>query len=389
MPFTRKEYLQRVESTKASMEAKGLDVLLVADPANQHYLTGYDGWSFYTPQTVVVAHELEEPLCIVRGMDANGARVTTFLAAENIYGYPDRFVQARSCHPYEYIAEVLVERGIASGRIGLEMDNYYFSAFSYERLKAQLGNVRFEDATGLVNWIRSVKSKREIEMIERSARIVEKVMLTAYEAIAPGVRQCDAVAEIYRAGISGTEEFGGDYPSIVPMLPSGIGTSTPHLTWSDDPFNEGEATILELAGCYRRYHCPMARTLFLGQPPQHLIDTAKIVMEGLEAALEAVKPGVTCEHVEEAWRDAVARHGIVKDSRIGYSVGLNYPPDWGEHTVSLRPGDETELEPDMTLHMIPGIWHSDWGIEISECFLVTENGAETFCSFPRDLYVKR
>jgi Xaa-Pro aminopeptidase len=173
------------------------------------------------------------------------------------------------------------------------------------------------------------------------------------------------------------------------MLPTGVGTSTPHLTWSDEPFRSGEATILELAACFRRYHCPMARTVYLGDPPPELLDTASVVEEGLEAALGAARPGVTCEAVEAAWRQVIARHGLEKSSRIGYSVGLGYPPDWGEHTMSLRPGDRTVLEPNMTFHMIAGMWMDDWGYELSETFRVTDGGAECFCSFPRQLTVKR
>jgi len=388
MTFTRDDYMGRVARTKAAMAERGIEVLVSADCANQHYLTGYDGWSFYTPQVVVVAEALEEPLCVLRGIDANGARVTTFLNDENIHGYPDDYVQALDKHPFDYIGDVLLERGLGKSRIGLEMDAYYFSPRGYEALKAKLPNARFEDTTTLVNWIRAIKSDKEIELMARAARIIEQVMATAYEVIAPGVRQCDAAAAIYKSGISGTPEFGGDYTSLVPMLPTGVGTSTPHLTWSDEPFKAGEATILELAGCHRRYHCPMARTLFLGKPPEHLVETGKIVMEGLQAALDTVRPGVTCENVERAWRETVAKHGLVKESRIGYSTGLNYPPDWGEHTISLRPGDTTELQPNMTLHMIPGIWQDDWGIEISECFRVTDTGAKPFCDFPRALHIK-
>jgi ectoine hydrolase len=69
-------------------------------------------------------------------------------------------------------------------------------------------------------------------------------------------------------------------------------------------------------------------------------------------------------------------------------MGLNYPPDWGEHTASLRPGDKTVLQPNMTFHMIPGIWLSDCGVDISESFRVTENGVETFTNYPRKLLVK-
>jgi ectoine hydrolase len=213
-------------------------------------------------------------------------------------------------------------------------------------------------------------------------------MQAGIDAIRPGVRQCDAVAAIYDAQIRGTKEFGGDYPAIAPLLPTGIGTSTPHLTWTDDPFRKGEATILELAGCRRRYHCPMARTVQLGRPPERIAEIARVVVEGLNAAIDAARPGVLAEDVEAAWRRVIARHGIVKESRIGYSTGCSYPPDWGERTISIRPGDETELRPNMTLHLIPGIWMDDFGIEISECILINETGAEPLCNFPRQLVVK-
>lgn len=388
LPFEKEEYLARVERVKASMSERGLDLLLATDPANMNYLTGYDGWSFYTPQAVVIGLELEEPICIVRGIDRNGGLVTTFLREENVVGYPDNYVHSTERHPMDYIAGELTRRGLDRGAIGVEMDAHYYTAAAHGSLVRGLPNAKFADATSLINWVRSIKSEQEILYITQAALILERTMQTALEVIEPGVRQCDAVAAIYHAQIKGTEAYGGEYTAIVPMLPTGIGTSTPHLTWSDQVFVSGEATILELAAARHRYHCPQARTLFLGTPPLKLSESAKIVVEGLEAALAVAKPGAACEEVERAWAETIAKSGLVKDSRIGYSVGLNYPPDWGEHTISLRPGDRTILQPNMTLHLIPGIWQADWGIEISECFRVTESGAKPFCATPRKLFVK-
>jgi Xaa-Pro aminopeptidase len=288
----------------------------------------------------------------------------------------------------DFVADVVKAKGWERRPIGLEMDSYYFSARGYEALRRNLPNATFKDADTLVNWVRAIKSPAEIALMDQAARILEQVMQVAIDTVAPGVRQCDAVAAIVHAQTRGTEEFGGDYPAIVPMLPTGIGTSTPHLTWSDRRFVNGEATILELSGCRRRYHCPMARTVYLGAPPKKLTETAQVVVEGLNEALATVKPGITPHEVEGAWRRTIAKSGLTKESRIGYSTGLNYPPDWGEHTISLRPDDHTAMQPNMTFHMIPGIWMDDWGIEISETFQVTETGARPFASVPRRLFVK-
>ena len=363
--------------------------MIVSDPANMNYLTGYDGWSFYVPQVVAVAFDADEPIWIGRGMDANGAKHTTFLRAEDIIGYPDHYVQNPNKHPMNFVADQIKNRGWEKRSVGVEMDAYYFSARGFSELQKDLPEATFKDANLLVSWVRIIKSTQEIDLMKQAGKIAERVMQTAIDTVSPGIRECDTVAEVYRAQMRGTDTFGGDYPAIVPMMPTGEKTATPHLTWTDDPYGNETAVNLELAACRHRYHSPLARTVYLGaNPPRKLTETAAIVVEGLDAALEAVKPGAKCEDIELVWRRVIARAGLEKESRIGYSMGLNYPPDWGEHTASLRPGDKTVLQPNMTFHMILGMWLDDWGFECSESFRVTETGCETFADFPRKLFIK-
>jgi Xaa-Pro aminopeptidase len=82
------------------------------------------------------------------------------------------------------------------------------------------------------------------------------------------------------------------------------------------------------------------------------------------------------------------RHGIRKSTRIGYPIGLGYPPNWGELTASLREGDATVLEEGMSFHCIPGIWSKEMTVVISEAFQVTPQGGKAFARFPRELVVK-
>ena len=239
--FEKSEYESRLHKTKESMAARGIEVLLATDPANMGYLTGYDGWSFYVHQLLVVAIDADQPLWVGRGMDANAARVTTYLSGSNIHGYPDDYVQSTVKHPMDYVADLLKSKGWDKRPLGVEMDAYYFTAACLESLRRNLPDTSFSDATSLVNWVRVVKSPGEIELMQRAGRIIEHTMAVAFEAVAPGNRQCDAAAAIHQAQIGGTPEFGGDYTGLVAMLPSGIGTSTPHLTWTGEPFVEGEA----------------------------------------------------------------------------------------------------------------------------------------------------
>lgn len=389
--FSREEYDERLAKTRRAMEARGVDVLVVSDPSNMAWLTGYDGWSFYVHQAVIVPPD-GEPVWYGRGQDANGAKRTAWLGHDNIVGYADHYVQSTERHPMDHLAEVMASRKLDRLTVGVEMDNYWFSAAAFAALQKGLPNARFVDATGLVNWQRAVKSPAEIGYMRKAARIVEAMHARILDKVEVGMRKCDLVAEIYDAGIRGVDgsdgRFGGDYPAIVPLLPSGTDAAAPHLTWDDRPMKAGEGTFFEIAGCYHRYHCPLSRTVFLGRPTQAFLDAEKATLEGMEAGLAAAKPGNACEDIANAFFAVLKKYGIVKDNRTGYSIGLSYPPDWGERTMSLRPGDRTELRPGMTFHFMTGLWLEDMGLEITESILITETGVECLADVPRKLFVK-
>lgn len=385
--FSRAEYADRLAKTRAAMHAGGIDLLLVSDPSNMAWLTGYDGWSFYVHQCVLVPPG-GEPFWYGRGQDANGAKRTAYIAHDNILAYPDHYVQSTERHPMDLLSRIIEDHGWQRGRIGVEMDNYWFTAAAFASLQAHLPNARFVDATGLVNWQRAVKSPRELDYMRRAARIVEAMHARILDRIEPGMRKNDLVAEIYHAGIRGVDGFGGDYPALVPLLPSGADASAPHLTWDDRPMRANEGTFFEIAGCYRRYHCPLSRTVYLGKPPPAFLDAEKAVLEGMDAGLAAARPGNTCEDIANAFFAVLKKYGIVKDNRTGYSIGLSYPPDWGERTMSLRPGDRTELRPGMIFHFMTGLWLADMGLEITESIAITETGVECLAAVPRKLFVK-
>jgi Xaa-Pro dipeptidase len=387
--FSEEEFQRRVRKTKEMMDKSGMEMLLVMDPANMNYLTGYDGWSFYVHQGVIVSLDLPYPFWFGREQDSNGARITSWLPDECIHGYPDEYVQSRYTHTMRWVADLLREKGLGKKRFGLEMDGYWFNARMYLTLLEELPEAVLMDGTNLVNWIKTVKSPAEITYMQQAAQICEKVMQTAVDEIDVGVWEKDAAAKVSAAQIAGMDAFGGSSPAIFPIMPSAERTSTAHLTFDPDrQYRENDVVLLELSGARHRYHAPLSRTVFLGEPPPDLQKTAEDVVAGLQETLSFFKPGITAEEVEGRWRQAIAHTGLVKPSRVGYSFGLNYVPDWGEHTISLRPGDKTILEPGMTLHFMPGIWLETYGFECSEPILVTETGCEKFIEFPQKLFIK-
>ncbi|MCP4958766.1 MAG: M24 family metallopeptidase [Actinomycetia bacterium] len=388
LPFGLDEYRSRLAKTRVAMAERGIEVLFVSDPSNMCWLTGYDAWSFYTFQGVIVSLE-DDPIYWGRNMDTQAARRTTWLDEDHIVPYPDNYVQNPEHHPMQHLAEVLNGRGMSNSRIGVEADNYYYSAKADQSLRTSLGRDDLIDVTGLVNWQRAVKSAHEIQYMRIAGSILELVYEHIGNVIRPGMRKNDLVAEILHASITGTPEHGGDYAAIVPLLPTGADATASHLTWNDAPMEKGAGTFLELAGCFRRYHAPLCRSFFLGTPPPEVVNAEAALVEALSAGIDVARSGNTAADVANALASVLAKYGIDRGgARCGYPIGLSYPPDWGERTISLRPEDTTVLEPGMTFHFMPGLWMQDWGLEITETILITESGpAECLLDVDRSVMV--
>lgn len=384
--FSLEEFQKRITKTRKKMISTGLNTLIISDPSNMNWLTGYDGWSFYVHQAVILSLD-GDPVWWGRGMDANGAKRTVFMESKNIHGYEDTYVQNPEKHPMSDLARLIKDLQLNEGNIGVEMDNYWFSASAFFTLKKEL-DVKFVDVTGLVNWQRAIKSKTEIVYMKQAAKIVEHMHEVVVEKAVVGMPKNELIADVYHASVSGVDGIWGDYPSMVPMAPSGMDATAPHLTWNDQPMKKGESTFFEIAGAFKRYQCPQSRTLFLGTPPQKYLDAEKAVLEGINVGLEQAKPGNQCQDIANAFNQTLNKLGFEKDSRCGYAIGVSYPPDWGERTMSFRDGDTSIMQPGMTFHFMPALWLDDGGLEITEPFVITENGAECLCNTPRKMFVK-
>ena len=261
--FDKTEYQQRLKTLRSHMVEHELDAMLIGDPANMNWLTGFDAWSFYVPQVMLVGHDTE-PVWMGRMMDAGAVTLTTYLTGDSIRPYPEHCVQREGVHPMEEVAGYLADMNLNGKRVGYESDTYFFSPRSLECLKNGLPEVEWVDADLLVNWCRVIKSDAEIEMMRQASRIVEGAMQVAYETIAPGVRQCDLMAKILAAQVGGNEKFGGDLTALSPLILAGEAAGTAHPMWTDETFKDGQTVALELGGTRKRYNAGLARTVPIG-----------------------------------------------------------------------------------------------------------------------------
>jgi len=238
--------------------------------------------------------------------------------------------------------------------------------------------------TGLVERLRAVKSSEEIGYIRAAARVAEAGVRAGLEATALGRTDFDVAAEVHQAVI----RAGGEYMSYPPFVAVGPRSSLAHNTWGGRRLESGDIVFLEVSGVVQRYGAALMRCAVLGHPSAELERRNVIVHEVLEATMNAIRPGRTSGDVDRICREAFARHGYRVLKRAGYSMGVNFPPGWGEGAVlDLSDGNPTLLEAGMVFHIpqpyrVPG----EQTVSTSETVLVTERGCEAITQFERGLF---
>lgn len=259
--FDRAEYVSRLIQIKQRMESAGFDLIICQDPANMAWLTGYDGWSFYVPQAVLVQQEEADPIWFGRAQDAKAAHYTTDLPDHNIVGFSESLVHHPVKHPFDELVDLIKERGWSKAKIGVELDAHYYTARCHDHLVRGLPDGQLSDCRELVNWARLVKSEAELVWMREAGQICTETMNRVLTKMAPGVPQYEVIAEVYHAQIMGVDGKFGHYTGICPLIQVGERTSTSHLTWTDEPLPNDALVMMEIGGARHHYHAPLTRTL--------------------------------------------------------------------------------------------------------------------------------
>ena len=188
-------------------------------------------------------------------------------------------------------------------------------------------------------------------------------------------------------------ENGGEYMGLPPFVLAGPRSCLPHQTGGANLLADDDVMYFEISASQRRYAAALMRTIFIGNPRDEWLRVAEACIASVEAALGFIKAGVTAHEADTVARAVTTKAGFGEyhRNRLGYSIGINYPPDWGEgEIISLRQGEERELQVNMTFHMVPlCLLYRDWGIGFSESIRVTKDGCERFSRLPREVIIKR
>jgi Xaa-Pro dipeptidase len=378
--FTPEEYQRRLAGIRARLVDLEVDALLVTGPENITYVTGYQSTGYYYLQVLVIPVD-REPFMVLRRLEMTNIEARTWLELARPYADTDEAI-AR-------VAAALSEFGLAATRLGYDPGCYFLRATEQERLRELMPDAVLTRTPGVIEAERLIKSDEEIAIMGRAARATEAAMAAAVQAIQVGASENDVAAELHRAMF----RAGGEYPACPPFVVSGPRCGIGHATWEGRTIARDDLVFLEIGGCVQRYHTAMMRTVYVGEPPDLVVQASGIVTHALNACMDAMRPGVLASEVDAVSRRILADNpfGATQVTRSGYSIGVAYSPDWGEgHIYSLQPDNQRPLAHNMVLHLIPWIQipHLNASVGITETVRVTEAGGEPLTRFERQLLVR-
>jgi Xaa-Pro aminopeptidase len=380
LPFDDSEYQRRLDGVRAEMARTDLGAFISFTPENIYYLTGHDTPGYYFYQACVVTPK-RPPINVLRRIETTNTlgRSWSRLAV----GYEDRQ------DPIDTTLGLLHELSVADQMVGIEADAWFINpkrALQLQKGIEQAGG-RIVDASQMIEGLRVIKSEAELAYIRMGARVVEAAMHAGIAACRVDTNENEVAAVIVAELI----RQGGEYAGLPPFITSGPRSSLCHSTWSGRTFEKGDVIGFELPGVIKRYCAALLRNGIIGQPDDEFVRRYNMVREAEANVIAAIKPGATSGEVHNASKAVFIKHGYghMLGHRTGYSVGINYPPDWGEgHIMSIWEGDERPLRPGMTFHLVPGIYDlGRYTLTVSDTVLVTDSGCEVITNFPRDPFI--
>jgi len=372
--FDKPEFDRRIGRLRDSMQAKGIDLFLTSGPENIFYLTGQQTPGYYTFQCLGIPLK-GEPFLVMRSLETMNARLKSVLT--DIEGYGD------DAHPAAAVASSLKRRGWAGKRVAIDRNSWFLTVNLYERLVQEFGPLL--DGSGLVEPLRRIKSAAELQQIETAARANDAGMAAGLAAVRAGASENEVAADIMAAAI----RAGSEYLGMDPFVTSGSRGGVPHTTWRRRVIESGDIVALETCACYNRYHAALFRTVAVGSIPAGAEDMFKVCQEGLDAAIEKLRPGNSCADVHNACQAVIDRHGYTAGyrKRTGYSIGISFSPDWGEGNIlSLYHDVNVALESGMVFHVPVALRnYAKFTVAVSETVVVTNGAARTLSRIDRGM----
>ncbi len=349
----------RVEKLCTALAEADVDALLVTNPSNRMYLTGFTG-SF--GMVLVAGGEvwLFTDFRYMQQAQQEAPGVNLVLTA--------RDMERR-------IGEVLIEQGVA--RLGFEGHHATHAAVAAWH---KAWDCQLESLAGTVEELRSVKDERELGTIERAVSITDAAFEGALPFIQPGVSELEVARQLTHAVLG----FGGEGMAFDTIVASGPRSALPHGRASDRVIQRGDLVTVDMGSVFEGYASDMTRTVVVGDPDGRQRELYALVLAAQRAGLEALEPGITGAAADRVARDVIdgAGYGDCFGHGLGHGVGL----DVHEKPTLSRHGHDDVLAAGMVVTVEPGIYIEGWGgIRIEDTVVITARGSRVLTKTSKEL----
>ena len=372
--FSLATYRERQSRVQERLSKAGLDAVVVSAPDNINYLTGFDSLGFLWYQALILSKKLARPYFLTRTSELPCVHELSALESSAYYDIAKQ-------DPLELVARALTDAGLASARIGLEMHSFTLSPAQYLRLQTLLPKATLVDSSTLVADERLIKSAEEIAYQRTAARMADAAMQAGLRTHRPGISETQVAGEMARA----LGEAGSEYAAITPIVAAGRRSTMTHAMPQRTVISAGDVVILELAGVCNRYHAVLMRTAVVGKPSARVREVADVLTEAFLAAIDAAKPGAPVGNANTACNKVLNRLDLARTRvhRIGYSLGLAYPPSWLEAMI-VDEADEHRFAPNMSFTIEPNLslYDEGFGLKLGDTVLCTDGGSESLSELP-------
>ena len=354
-------YLQRIQKLLRLMREESLDALLVTDPANRRYFSGFSGSAgclFITPDEFYLFTDSRYTL--QAGAEAKDYKVVD----------PGRAL-------FSKIAEIAK----AGNAVNVGFEDRVVTVSDHRKMIAEVPEVAWIALGDRLSRLRRVKDGDELRRIAIAEEIGDRAFTYAIERMKVGMSEKE-VALLLETSM---RKDGASGPSFDTIVASGARSALPHGVPTDKLLQKGDAVVMDFGCVYEGYCSDMTRTVVMEEASEKFRTVYSILLQAQRYALQAAGPGVAAKDFDAAARNALSTFGYEKyfGHGVGHGVGLEI-----HEGPTASPASADILEPGMTVTAEPGVYlPEEFGIRIEDLIVIGEKGYRNLTQSPKELLV--
>jgi Xaa-Pro dipeptidase len=374
---------QRTQEFQTRLRDAKTDIALVTDESSIAYLAGFWGYlsiEFGRPTFLIVRPD-EAPVVITPSMESEMVSAMTWVEDVRTWedSGPDRWENVLS----QALGDDVKDVGVEAAALPAIVRNWF---------QDQRPGTRLSDISGLLGAMRMVKSPEEIHVMRQAGEIAGAMMAAAEGALAEGAPEYEAALAVINAGTRkaagfltarGWESFISPMIHNLQVMQSGRDTSMVHRRASVKTLEKGDPVYFCFCNMaqFKQYKLGFDRMFFIKEITDEAARVQQAAIDAQQAAIAAIRPGVTAQSIAEAADEIYAERGYTTGYRTGRSIGMSYL-----ESPELKAGDTTILQPGMTFAVDGGISvDGKLGGRIGDSIVVTETGCDFLTSYPREI----